>query len=400
MEATTSKTHDNPSFEQVEEKKDQINTKNSQTDEEESGEEKEDKWPVDTENIESYIFENYFPDINENHEKFIISNNIKQNIKLCNITFNPEDSIIINNKIYKILDLNVNEIKEYAKQSYFGHHDQYVFDSSVRKALEIKNFDITFLGNIIKQTNFINIEPYKINIYQENDFFKSHLDTKRKNLTHTMVLFIKLKEPDFEGGELLFNEIDYKFLPTEEFNAIIFPYYYPHEVCEITKGNRLTLTLNIYEYFEPILTDLKDKDPTIKPICNFKKLFKFFKDKHNIVCSKDYIYFDTFAKIFNYRYKTVYSFRESLEELSDVLYNEIETNVYETNPYLKNPACKPEWIIDGKTFPIEDNYRHYYGWRGNSPCSSNREFTYYSYAVFNLKDNISSKDPDHEYYED
>lgn len=90
--------------------------------------------------------------------------------------------------------------------------------------------------------NIIFIEPYEIKLYVEGDVFSWHRDgyvNLDENVSRTMNLIIQLSdESEYDGGELVIG--DHRCTKNKG-SAIIFPAILPHEVTEITRGERYSL---------------------------------------------------------------------------------------------------------------------------------------------------------------
>jgi PKHD-type hydroxylase len=86
------------------------------------------------------------------------------------------------------------------------------------------------------------VEPYEIKQYTPQDFFGRHTDnysTLAKNIDRKITLSVQLSDDaDYVGGELaIFN----KSSTRTKGSVICFPSYFPHEVKQITSGERWSL---------------------------------------------------------------------------------------------------------------------------------------------------------------
>ncbi len=183
--------------------------------------------------------------------------------------------IQINDKY--IEDYNLDELMGLSEESPFGdlRESKTKIDKTIRNAHEIKNNEktkVTFTDGFSKTKEEINrkleymfgfenleIEFNKINIYTKGSFFKKHQDTPREGLVGTCLITLPT---DFEGGQFILYDrnqdreafdFDFDIKPdtTVGISTKICPracIFYPelqHEVKEVTKGVRISLSFYI-----------------------------------------------------------------------------------------------------------------------------------------------------------
>ncbi len=210
------------------------------------------------------------------------------NIDKFSISFDNDNIVIdeINTISYKIL-------RKFASKAGYGDIKQQKtnYDETIRKALSIDNFKIK--KDIIEKvkniwiTNFphknIRVEPYKINIYEKDNFFLEHRDTPSKNLVGSIVvslynnsetgkLILKINNDTNEiNNTASYNDIEFD---EKNFNWIAF---YPdvlHRVTPILEsdGLRINMTFKIFsleENNDELIEDLLLKNKNV-----FNKLAK------------------------------------------------------------------------------------------------------------------------------
>jgi predicted 2-oxoglutarate/Fe(II)-dependent dioxygenase YbiX len=100
--------------------------------------------------------------------------------------------------------------------------------------------DLNYLWEPFKDLTFI--EPYEIKLYVEGDVFGEHRDgyvNLTEGVSRRMNIILQLSDTDeYEGGDLLVG--DY-VCTRQKGSAIMFPSLLPHQVTEITKGQRYSL---------------------------------------------------------------------------------------------------------------------------------------------------------------
>lgn len=108
---------------------------------------------------------------------------------------------------------------------------------------------VQFPPNLLKNqlATSYRLEPYKMTIYEEGGFFKSHTDTCTSN-TFIGSLVVGVSPPgSYEGGELVVRHRGkhVSFQPTLG-NAIFFYGNCEHEVKPVTRGVRLALVYKVF----------------------------------------------------------------------------------------------------------------------------------------------------------
>ena len=109
-----------------------------------------------------------------------------------------------------------------------------------QKVIRVSETLIRKLESIFsKNTGIFNIsvEPYKINIYEENDFFKEHRDSPSKNLIGTMIINIRGDSDCFEINGIKWDKLSG--------NVLMFYSDVLHSVTPV-KGYRETMTFKVY----------------------------------------------------------------------------------------------------------------------------------------------------------
>ncbi|KXN86479.1 hypothetical protein AN958_10013 [Leucoagaricus sp. SymC.cos] len=102
--------------------------------------------------------------------------------------------------------------------------------------------------------NGIRAEPYKLNVYGQGGFFKTHQDTPRaENMFGTLVVVLPIYH---QGGNLVLRhagrQLDFNapaLLDLSPPGTIAWTAFYSdveHEVLEVTQGTRITVTFNLY----------------------------------------------------------------------------------------------------------------------------------------------------------
>ncbi|KDQ51578.1 hypothetical protein JAAARDRAFT_62459 [Jaapia argillacea MUCL 33604] len=154
----------------------------------------------------------------------------------------------------------------------FGVNAQEVYDESYRKAGKLDSdafatkFDLERSGllDVVRSGLFegldelkpIRAEMYKLNVYSEGSFFKSHVDTPRgDDMFGSLVIIFPTEHM---GGELLFrhHKKEWSFdaaaaiassnAASPSIAYVAFFSDVEHEVSRVTSGYRVTLTYNLY----------------------------------------------------------------------------------------------------------------------------------------------------------
>ncbi|KAK0501730.1 hypothetical protein EDD18DRAFT_1307178 [Armillaria luteobubalina] len=172
------------------------------------------------------------------------------------------------------MDAELNTLAEACKPATFGRDSEEVLDDTYRKALKLdtilfattldlqmtKILDqirVDLMDGLISTEKRIRPELYKLNVYDEGSFFKSHKDTPRsENMFGSLVIVFPTghqggglalrshgKEWVFDASILLANS-------TADEPEIAYAAFYSdveHEVFPVTSGSRVTLTSNLYQ---------------------------------------------------------------------------------------------------------------------------------------------------------
>lgn len=170
-----------------------------------------------------------------------------------------------------------------AQKAQFGNvaSGETLTDDKVRKGLDINvsnmglydflhsRYICCLLGSIVHKHLFPNtyrfqIKPYKINIYQDGDFFAPHKDSPiPSSLLATIVMLLPTEH---EGGDLVFihdsQTISLKKHPHSNMMQLAaFMTDITHTVLPVTKGVRITLSFKVmmadkeYNYIDSLLLD-------------------------------------------------------------------------------------------------------------------------------------------------
>ncbi|KAM5536282.1 hypothetical protein V8D89_010059 [Ganoderma adspersum] len=190
----------------------------------------------------------------------------------------------------------------------FGVGGEDVYDETYRKAgkLDSKDFAITFdpsrscLVDVIRnellvenpnkvESEDLNIELYKLNVYGQDAFFKAHVDTPRSELMFgsLVIVFptpheggaIKLRAPEHGEGEgetrseWTFDSSALLAQQPEDRPSIAYVAFFSdveHEVMPVTSGHRVTITYNLY--YAP--DESERPPPELAPISTNERSFK------------------------------------------------------------------------------------------------------------------------------
>lgn len=152
-------------------------------------------------------------------------------------------------------DMDVMDIKpdDYAyidktlELAYFGSKNEKVTDPTVRKSKHTKTFninlDIQSILNSINVKGFI--QQYKLNFYQQGDFFLQHRDTNHPGLVGTLIIILPT---DCVGGDLCFG--DYNIEDVMDKSKLRFIYFngeLEHSVSKVQSGKRISLVWNVFD---------------------------------------------------------------------------------------------------------------------------------------------------------
>ncbi|KAI4520521.1 hypothetical protein GGG16DRAFT_63778 [Schizophyllum commune] len=162
-------------------------------------------------------------------------------------------------------------LSEACQPASFGMNDTNVYDESYRKARKMDASDFAakfdpealglldsiwpdFLSDGGDTNQRVICELYKLNVYDQDSFFKAHKDTPRSDTMFGSLVVI-FPTPH-EGGALILRENgqEWTFDPAAEILAdgspkigyVAFFSDVEHEVTRVTSGYRVTLTYNLY----------------------------------------------------------------------------------------------------------------------------------------------------------
>lgn len=93
--------------------------------------------------------------------------------------------------------------------------------------------------SVIKQLDAVHLFDYSI-----GDKFVKHRDVYYENQIHNIGACLN---EDYEGGEFILYQPEYKILPKKTGEIYTFNHYYEHEVLEVKKGHRWSL-IGFYFY--------------------------------------------------------------------------------------------------------------------------------------------------------
>lgn len=171
-------------------------------------------------------------------------------------------------------------------QASFGLGGKDVLDPSYRSALKLDTtqFASTFCpyqSGIIStiEREFVNFgenrgtdykkiraELYKLNVYREGDFFKSHVDTPRgKSMFGTIVVCLPTVH---EGGQLVLRHKGIETVFSGKPDAVTWISFYSnveHEVLPVVSGCRVTLTYCLY-FDDAVSCDVEVSHPWVDKI--------------------------------------------------------------------------------------------------------------------------------------
>ncbi|XP_006464088.1 hypothetical protein AGABI2DRAFT_52087, partial [Agaricus bisporus var. bisporus H97] len=116
----------------------------------------------------------------------------------------------------------------------------------------------------------IRVEPYKLNVYGQGGFFKTHKDTPRaENMFGSLVFTLPTQH---EGGNLNLRHRTRQLsfdaaalLQSASPTSVAYVAFYSdvdHEVLEVTSGHRITITFNLYfdDFRAPVILPKKKLD--------------------------------------------------------------------------------------------------------------------------------------------
>ena len=302
------------------------------------------------------------------------------------------------------VEFNLHDIKEEQLQSLsmvpsaYGDYKSRVMDTSVRVSSELK-FQKTVIPTIIQEigqhltssvlgSEFFSL-PYKLLYYPKGGFFDWHRDTVEKNLFYTLVVVFPTNESS-EGGDLElegFDAISSKPISNKKIKYFIFDINQPHRVCRVLEGFRCSATWKIYKSSISNSVVKYDQSP------NNSKLKSLFSriSQPNILIAVDRIvkitelltnfiivYADTKDPVTVYSETEDFSVSSSYREFDDWVRNSPTYEVYHK-------------IDLGPIYTHCEPYTRTYGYRGNSPCTSDEEISYYTFILLNpVPDNVAN----------
>ena len=100
------------------------------------------------------------------------------------------------------------------------------------------------------------LQLHKINIYQQNGFFKRRKDTPLQNLLGTLVVFMP---SDFNGGELVILNKKFQYNTKNSIKYVAFFSDKDHEVLPVLNGVRITLTYHIFKSRKIVCKNIEQK---------------------------------------------------------------------------------------------------------------------------------------------
>ncbi|KAK0239345.1 hypothetical protein EDD85DRAFT_1003604, partial [Armillaria nabsnona] len=170
-------------------------------------------------------------------------------------------------------DAELHTLAEACKPAPFGRDSEEVLDDTYRKALKLdtilfattmdlqmtKILDqirVDLMDGYLSTEKRIRPELYKLNIYGEGSFFKSHKDTPRsENMFGSLVVVFPTGHQGgglalrSHGEEWVFDASSLLANSTADEPEIAYAAFYndvDHEVFPVTSGSRVTLTYNLY----------------------------------------------------------------------------------------------------------------------------------------------------------
>ncbi|KAJ3128733.1 hypothetical protein HK098_003726 [Nowakowskiella sp. JEL0407] len=207
----------------------------------------------------------------------------------------------------EIGELERTVLLESGKPAAFGMGQKTIVDFDVRKAIALSCTEFVYdlhrvLPIIMKQVTDVlgtgkeaRAELYKMNVYEEGGFFKSHVDTpKSDQMFGSLVIGLPILH---EGGELVVRHHGqsqtFSFKPQDRCELTWAAFYSDceHEILPVKSGLRITLTFNLYWSESKIPLDL---DITKYPIYHMLKQIKensfFVNSGYNLAFGLQYAY--------------------------------------------------------------------------------------------------------------
>jgi hypothetical protein len=175
-----------------------------------------------------------------------------------------------------LVQRDADAIIQLCKRAPFGQNEKTIVDTNVRRTWELDANQFkcqnpawpAYLKGLVERTvaelgaqGDIDVQPYKLLIYEKGAFFKRHRDTEKvPGMFGTLV--ISLPSPH-EGGEVHLSHSGegaiFKTAATSAYDLCALSWYsdVKHEIKPITSGNRLVLTYNLVTH--------KTTSSTLKP---------------------------------------------------------------------------------------------------------------------------------------
>lgn len=151
-----------------------------------------------------------------------------------------------------------------SKQSFVGKNEKTVFDQTVRKSSEIlpdqiqldPEFfstiasDIQELAQSLGHPTKVIAKLHKLVIYQQGDFFKTHVDSPHNNtepMIFTASVQIRVDGWNNNGGHLVVGSRRIREVQREEIGVALFYHDQPHYVEKVDRGFRLSLIFDVVD---------------------------------------------------------------------------------------------------------------------------------------------------------
>ncbi len=166
---------------------------------------------------------------------------------------------------FPILDFQIRSLVEVAEQAPYGRGSETLVDTAVRDCWQIDAAELELggprwgrtLGSILKRVaeglglpkGRVDLEPYKLLIYEPGGFFADHRDTEKADrMVATLVVSLPV---DGEGGELVIRHQDRETtidLCVDEPGELAFAAFYAdclHHTRPVRRGHRASLVYNV-----------------------------------------------------------------------------------------------------------------------------------------------------------
>lgn len=307
--------------------------------------------------------------------------------------------------ITKISEEDIKYLREVSSKAHFGKGRKRVLDEDVRKSKDIKSIDMglqfnpheysNIVESVIRIVDYENIvfKYYKLNMYEENDFFDYHQDTPEKDLIATLVINLPTK---FQGGNLefkheLIGNYTHNF-SVDKMSYIAFLPHIHHRVSKVTNGCRLTLTFKVFsktynkdddDYDDFMYKELEDSlievlRTTKESYIGYDLLYannrEEFRglDKYIIsILRKNKIEYEILPYFHSTAIKDLESYVEDKGGGSDHLHHEdIYRNVNEEDKIPVSLIINRDENWSESIYKLSYYYTRQYGYTGNSPINS------------------------------